>query len=98
MKISFVIPAHNERANITNMLALLVKNFDKVTGEIIIVDDCSTDQSEKLLNDLKRKYKKLKVINRKYNGGVGNAIREGLKNISTETDYVFLIDCDTIIS
>src|SRR3989344_2514271 len=96
MKISFVIPAHNERANIANMLRLLVKNFSKVTGEIIIVNDCSTDQSEKLLNDLKRKYKRLKVINRKYNGGVGNAIREGLRNISPKSDYVFLLDCDFI--
>lgn len=94
MKISFVIPAHNEKPNIANMVGLLLKNFNRLINEIIIVNDCSYDGSEKILKTLSEKHKKLKVINRKYKGGVGNAIKAGLKNISPKSNYVFLLDCD----
>lgn len=94
MKISFVIPAYNEEPNIANMVGLLLKNFNSVINEIIIVNDCSFDESEKILKTLSKKHKKLKFINRKYKGGVGNAIREGLKHISSKSNYVFLLDCD----
>lgn len=94
MKISFVIPAHNEEQNINNMVNILLKNFRKKIIEIIIVNDCSSDRTGLILKKLTRKNKLIKAINRKYNGGVGNAIRVGLRNISPKSDYVFLLDCD----
>lgn len=94
MKISFIIPAHNEESNIKNMVDLLIRHFHKVIYEIIVVNDCSSDKSEIILKQLSNKNNKIKPVNRRYKGGVGNAIREGLRYISPKSDYVFLLDCD----
>lgn len=94
MKISTVIPAHNEAGNVENMARLIFANLKSQLLELIVVNDCSTDNTGKILNTLKKKYKKLIVIHRKNNGGVGNAMREGLKNISNKSTHVLLLDCD----
>ncbi|MBI4058795.1 glycosyltransferase [Candidatus Microgenomates bacterium] len=94
MKISVVIPAHNEEGNIKNMARLLFGNLGKNLMQVVVVDDCSTDSTGKILDKLKKKYPKLTVVHRKRNGGVGNAIREGLKAISDQATHVLLLDCD----
>lgn len=94
MKISVVIPARNEEANVEKMVKLLMDNFKEQLLEIIVVNDCSTDKTGLLLNKLAKKYKKLKPIHRKRNGGVGNAIRKGLSAVSKKADYVLMLDCD----
>lgn len=96
MKISVVIPARNEEANVQGMVELLMGNFRKEILEIIIVNDCSTDRTGELLNRLAKKHKKLSPIHRKKNGGVGNAIRRGLASVSNKADYVLMLDCDFV--
>lgn len=94
MKISVVIPAHNEEKVIPRMLNLLTTHFDRYIKEIIIVNDCSTDDSKKLLEKLKREYPKLRPVHRKTDGGVGNAIRAGISAVSDNVSHVLLLDCD----
>lgn len=96
MKISVVIPARNEEANVEKMVTLLMDNLRKQILEIIVVNDCSTDKTGELLNKLAKKYTKLKPIHRRKNGGVGNAIREGLVSVSDKTEYVLMLDCDFV--
>lgn len=94
MKISVVIPAHNEEANIEKIVKLLFFNFRKHIHELIVVNDCSTDKTKSILNLLSRKNKKIIPIHRNKNGGVGHAIREGLTVVSKKSDYVLMLDCD----
>lgn len=94
MKISVVIPAHNEKTNLEKMTSLLFKHFKKDILEIIVVDDCSNDGTGELLDKLAKKNSKIIPIHRHKNGGVGNAIKEGLKKISQESEYTLLLDCD----
>lgn len=94
MMISAVIPAHNEEGNVENMTKLLFRNLGADLLQVVVVDDCSTDNTGKILDQLKRKYRKLTVVHRKKNGGVGNAIREGLKAVSKRATHVLLLDCD----
>lgn len=96
MKISVVIPAHNEEQNIENIVKLLFRNFRSVVHEVIIVNDCSTDHTKEILTKLSKSHKKIIPVHRKHNPGVGNAIREGLKKISSKSDYVLLLDCDFV--
>lgn len=96
MKISVVIPAHNEESNLGKISKLLLKNFNSLIYEIIIVDDCSTDQTAVLLNQLAKRFKKIKPIYRQGNKGVGRATREGLNAVSDKSDYVLMLDCDFI--
>lgn len=94
MKISIVIPAHNEEATVEKMVSLLFKNFDKQIEEIVIVNDCSSDRTSEILRRLSRRYSKLRLVNRTTDGGVGNAIRLGLSLVSESVSHVLLLDCD----
>lgn len=62
MKISIIIPVFNERKNIEELIFQIRKRLIKNSYEIIVVDDSSTDGSQKVLNSLRKKYKNLKVI------------------------------------
>ena len=96
MKISIVIPAHNEEKNIERIINLLLNNFDDYIKEIIIVNDCSTDNTALILNKLKKTIKKIEPLHRKGKNGVGNAIRDGLRIVDKSCDYVLLLDCDFV--
>ena len=80
MKLSIVIPCYNEEKSIP----LILKKFDKVIKrkdiEVIIVNNGSNDNSEKILNELLPKYPFAKAIKVEINKGYGFGILEGLKN------------------
>lgn len=77
-KISIIIPAYNEEKTIFKVVKAVIdiplKNLVK---EIIIVNDGSTDGTEKEIHKLKKKYGFLRCINKK-NGGKGSALRAGI--------------------
>lgn len=94
MKISVVIPAHNEEGNVGQMITMLNKYFGRLLSEIIIVNDCSSDATGKVLAQMKHKYSRLVVVNRKGASGVGRAMRAGLKAVSGQATHVLMLDCD----
>lgn len=81
MKISIVIPAHNEEDN----LPVLVKNLqglikrEKFNAEVILVDDNSTDSTPKICDMFVKKYDNVFTFHRSGNRGMGNALIEGTK-------------------
>jgi len=79
MKLSLVIPTYNEKENIQKLIKKIQKEFknNKINGEIIIVDDNSPDGTGKILEDLKKKQKNIKVIHRKEKLGLSSAVLEG---------------------
>lgn len=62
--ISLIIPTYNEEGSIEEMYKRVRTVFRKLkyTYEMIFIDNCSTDASEKILSDLAKKDKKVKVI------------------------------------
>jgi len=81
MKISIIIPCYNEEKTLNEIVnkVLCFKSFDK---ELIIVDDCSSDNTEFIINDLVSKYDEIKSIRHDKNYGKGEGIKSGIK-IST---------------
>ena len=51
MKLSIIIPCYNEENTIKIIVEKVLK-FSLYDKEIIIVDDCSTDQSRKIIKNL----------------------------------------------
>ena len=94
MKLSLVIPTYNEKGNIQKLIKKIQKEFkeDKINGEIIVVDDNSPDGTGKILEDLKRKQKNLKVIHRKGKLGLSSAVLEGWK--IADGDVLGVMDAD----
>ncbi len=91
MKLSIIIPAYNEEKNILEVINKVKKvNLGNITKEIIIVDDFSTDNTRKLLSELKDA--SLRIFFHKKNMGKGAAIRTALKH--TTGDIILIQDAD----
>ncbi len=90
MKLSIIIPVYNEE----NTVALLIRKVKavklpkKITREIIVVDDASTDKTKKIL----AKTKEIMVFSHDKNQGKGAAVRLGLSKVSG--DIVLIQDAD----
>lgn len=78
MKLSILIPAFNERPWIEECVARVMSQaVEGVTSrEIIIVDDASTDGTDRILAELEKKYPQIiKTVRHQYNLGKGACIR-----------------------
>ena len=91
MKISIIIPCFNEEKTLSQIVekVMLFNSFDK---EIIIVDDCSNDNTSSIINDLKSKFDEIKSIRHERNFGKGEGIKSGVK-ISTGS-IILIQDAD----
>lgn len=71
-KISFVIPCYNEEKNLINVYDAVIKEIKKLSRydyEIIFIDNCSKDDSAKILRQMAQEDKKVKVIFNRRNFG-----------------------------
>lgn len=93
-EISVVTPVYNEIENIPTLFERINKALSDFGRkfEIIIVNDGSNDGSEKVLTDMCRKHKHLKVVNLFRNKGKGAALELGFSFASGK--YIVNIDGD----
>ena len=94
--ISIIIIAYNiERYIKQSLLSCINQTYSNV--EIICIDDCSNDQTYKIIADLKKKLKTENIIFYKqpYNNGPNSARKKGI-DIATG-DYLFFLDGDDYI-
>ena len=93
-KISILIPVYNEERTLNSILKKVIdSDVCKLEKEIIIVDDCSTDSSKKILKSKKYNDKDLFVIKtHKANKGKGAAIRTAIKFASGQ--IILIQDAD----
>ena len=91
MKISIIIPCYNEEKTLKIIVEKVLK-FNEISKEIIIVDDCSTDNSKKIIEELKIKYNEIKSIFSEKNTGKGGALKKGFE--IAEGDIVLIQDAD----
>ena len=95
--VSIVIPMYNMEKYVGECLnSILAQNFQDF--EVIVVDDCSTDNSRAIVQSYKPKFGgKLKLIESKKNsGGAGIPRNKGIG--LAQGDWLFLMDSDDIIS
>ena len=93
IKISILIPVYNEEATIIYLLKSVQKEISKiktVNFEIIVIDDCSNDNTSKLLRENENLYNH--VISLEKNQGKGGAILQGLEKAKGE--YILFQDAD----
>ncbi len=89
MKLSIIIPCYNENSTIEKIIDKInnQKNFNK---EIIVIDDCSTDGTTEILNNLKDKISYLSVNEKNY--GKGFCIKKGIEKATG--DIILVQDAD----
>ncbi len=82
MDISIIMPAFNEEKNIPHAINNTLKALDdfKINGEIIVVNDGSTDKTEELLKSAMKKEKRIRLIYHDITQGVGASFWDGVDN------------------
>ena len=91
MILSIIVPAYNEEKTIIEILEKIKNNSsDFFKYEVIVIDDASTDQSRKLLEDNKHLYDKLLVNDT--NKGKGFSVKRGIS--SANGTHVIFQDAD----
>ena len=83
-KISIVIPVFNAENTIEEIVEKLIDDIsEKKFIEIILINDCSTDESEKKCINLYEKYSdQIITLSLAKNVGEHNAVMAGLNNMS----------------
>ena len=79
-KISVIIPVYNVEKYLSKCLDSVVNQTLKDI-EIIVVNDGSPDNSQKIIDDYTKKYKNIKSFVKK-NGGLSDARNFGIKKAS----------------
>jgi undecaprenyl-phosphate 4-deoxy-4-formamido-L-arabinose transferase len=94
MRVSLVSPVYNEEKVIEEFVRRATQTLSAISEEfeIILVNDGSTDQTRILLDELKQKNKRLRVVNLSKNSGQHAATVIGLHRCTG--DFVFLMDSD----
>ncbi len=93
-RISVIIPVYNALETLDELIDQCEKNLKNITQnfEIILVDDYSSDNSWKKIQNIAEKNSSVKGLKLVKNFGVDTAITEGLKISSG--NYVFVVTCD----
>ncbi|WP_334340897.1 glycosyltransferase family 2 protein [Companilactobacillus sp. HBUAS56275] len=90
-KLSIIMTAYNVASYISSSIESVIaqtnRNFD-----LIIVDDCSSDQTQKIIRSYEKKYDWISVVCHEQNAGVSAARNTGLAN--ADGNLVTFIDGD----
>lgn len=94
MKLSIVIPAHNEagsvRQTVTELFLFLKEKG--ISHEIVVVNDNSKDSTEEILQKLKSEIPTLVLLTNKGPNGFGYAVRYGLENFTGDCVAIMMAD------
>ncbi len=96
-KLSVIIPVFNEESTIATILdkVINVELLGNIQKEIIIINDCSTDNTKKTIEQYIKNNKdknELILLNHQNNMGKGAALHTGIKNASGE--FLIIQDAD----
>jgi len=92
-EVSVVIPTYNRAYILEQTIPSYLQNN---VGEIIIIDDCSTDNTRAVISAMQEKYSEIQYIRLSKNRKQAYAKNEGIKN--AKYPYVFFGDDDSILT
>jgi biofilm PGA synthesis N-glycosyltransferase PgaC len=92
--ISFLVPCHNESANLLDTIESLVRQ-DYPVFEIIAINDASDDDTGVLLDELTTKHDCLRVIHFSANQGKAMGLR--MAAMASRYEYLICLDGDALL-
>lgn len=92
--ITIMVPAHNEEVTIEETISYLLNELNYTNYEVLVIDDCSTDNTPKILRKLQQQSKRLRVVRLAENKGKAHAFNIGLA--FAKGDLVLSNDADTL--
>lgn len=93
IKISVIMPIFNMEKYLEEaLISVITQTLDENEMEIICVNDCSTDNTIKILNNYKKKHKNFIIINNKTQQGAGNSRNIAMK--IAQGEFLAFLDAD----
>ena len=94
MKLSVIIPAHNEEDCISPTLESLVDKLElnNIDYEILVIADHCTDATESILEKFAAKNSRIKWAKNEKEAGFGMAVRAGLDLYTGDAAAIFMAD------
>jgi len=93
MKTLIVMPTYNEKENIKSIIPAIKAAASGM--HILVVDDASPDGTAAVVNNMAKKDRSIKLLERPGKLGLGTAYAEGFKYaIRNKYDYIFEMDAD----
>ena len=94
MKLSVVIPAHNEAGGVVHTVTSIATALDanEIDYEILVVDDASTDETGSLVRALGRENPRVRCLRSPNPPGFGFAVRAGLDRFEGDAVVIAMAD------
>lgn len=92
--ITILIPSFNHASYITELFES-IDQIEENNIDVLIIDDCSSDGSDKLISTYAANKKNVSFYIKKENKGLVDSMRFGISKI--KTDYFYLVASDDII-
>ncbi|WKY47964.1 glycosyltransferase family 2 protein [Eubacteriaceae bacterium ES3] len=89
--VSIIIPNFNGEKYIANCIDSLLQQCYNDTMEIIVVDDCSSDQSREII----KKYHQVKLIENQQNYGFAKSVNRGI--CASKGKFCLLLNNDVVV-
>ena len=93
--ISIIIPVYNAKNTLRRCVESIVYGEEREV-EVILVEDCSKDDSWEICTKLEREFSQVKCYRNDKNRGVSYSRNQGLKKAHGE--YVLFVDSDDWVS
>lgn len=90
--VSVIIVSYNTSKLLDNCIGSVIKNTKDVNYEIIVSDNCSSDDSVQVV---KNKYPNVRIIENSFNYGFGKA--NNIAKSEAKGKYVFYLNSDTVL-
>lgn len=94
MRLSIVIPVYNEVERLPRSLDEIVAFFreKKLSFEVVVVNDGSTDGSKRIVSEYEGKYEEIVLVSYSKNRGKGYAVRRGVQK--SRGELILFSDAD----
>jgi len=93
MKLSIIVPVYNEEKTLEKIIERVQKvDLGKISKEILIINDGSKDNTQEVIEKIKKKYKNIRSFSLERNQGKGAAMKIGFQNFTG--DFVIIQDGD----
>jgi dolichol-phosphate mannosyltransferase len=94
MKLSVVIPAHNEEGSIAETVGVISARLsaEDIEHEIVVVDDASTDRTAAIVARLAEANSSVRYVRNPHRNGFGFAVRAGLEVFTGDAVAIVMAD------
>jgi dolichol-phosphate mannosyltransferase len=94
MKLSVVIPAHNEEGSIAETVNAVLSALERaqIEHEVVVVDDASTDGTAEIVARLAEASSAVRYVRSPYRNGFGFAVRAGLEAFTGDAVAIMMAD------